>query len=185
MTAPGAGGRRPSMMETVQTTDGFLRHAGRDFLIVLYTAFRSLKLYPIENTQVQKALDDLAATTKQLLDVERELEIRLQGEFLFVNSTRPRLDLDNSASFSHILNVFQQCGIGAVRLDEGADRRQLQIFVSLLLSYAAKEGNPNKLFELSQKLCDAGVSPVSGEPPPEAEKDAQGDERPRRGAHRT
>src|SRR2546422_1225541 len=63
MTAPG--GKRPSMMETVQTTDGFLRHAGRDFLIVLYTAFRSLKLYPIENAQVQKALDDLAGTTKQ------------------------------------------------------------------------------------------------------------------------
>src|ERR1051326_7864679 len=79
MTAPDSG-KRPSMMETVQTTDGFLRHAGRDFLIVLYTAFRSLKLYPIENTQVQKALDDLAATTKQLLDVERELEIRMQGE---------------------------------------------------------------------------------------------------------
>ena len=33
MTAPG--GKRPSMMETVQTTDGFLRHAGRDFLVVL------------------------------------------------------------------------------------------------------------------------------------------------------
>ena len=150
MTAPagGAGSKRPSMMETVQTTDGFLRHAGRDFLIVLYTAFRSLKLYPIENTQVQKALDDLAATTKQLLDVERELEIRLQGEFIFVNSTRLRLYLDIYASFSHILNVFRQCGIGAVRVDEGVDRKQLQIFVSLLLSYAAKEANPNKLFEL-------------------------------------
>ena len=129
MTTPG--GRRPSMLETAQTTDGFLRHAGRDFLIVLYTAFRSLKLYPIENTQVQKALDDLAATTKHLLDVEKELEIRLQGEFIFVNSTRLRLDLDNYASFSHILNVLRQCGIGAVHLDEGVDRKQMQVFVSL------------------------------------------------------
>src|SRR6058998_3196893 len=162
MTAPG---KRPSMMETAQTTDGFLRHAGRDFLVVLYTSFRSLKLYPIENTQVQKALDDLAATTKQLLDVERELEVRIQGEFIFVNSTRLRLDLDNYASFSHILGVLQQCGIGAVRLDEGVDRKQLQVFVSLLLAYAAKEANPNKLFELSQKLSDGGVSHISVDPP--------------------
>src|SRR6267378_4646086 len=150
MTTPG--GRRPSMMETAQTTDGFLRHAGRDFLIVLYTAFRSLKLYPLENAQVQKALDDLTAATTHLLDVERELEVRLQGEFLFVNSTRLRLDLDNYASFSHILGQFRQCGVGAVRMDEGVDRKQLQIFVSLLLSYAAKEANPNKVFELGQKL---------------------------------
>src|SRR5437879_12924750 len=133
------------MLETVQTTDGFLRHAGREFLVVLYTAFRSLKLYPIENTQVQKALDDLAATTKHLLDVEKELEIRLQGEFIFVNATRLRLDLDNYASFSHILNVLQQCGIGAVRLDEGVDRQQLQVFVSLLLAYAAKRSEERRV----------------------------------------
>ena len=171
MTAPGD--KRPSMLETVQTTDGFLRHAGRDFLVVLYTAFRSLKLYPIENQQVQKALDDLAATTKQLLDVERELEVRLQGEFIFVNSTRLRLDLDNYASFSHILNVLQQCGIGAMRLDEGVDRKQLQVFVSLLLAYAAKEANPNKLFELSQKLSDGGVSHISVEPLLEVEEDVE------------
>src|SRR5436309_12803029 len=100
MTAPG--GKRPSMMETVQTTDGFLRHAGRAFLVVLYTSFRSLKLYPIENAQVQKALDDLAATTKHLLDVAKELELRLQGELLFVHSTHLRLDRDNYRSISHI-----------------------------------------------------------------------------------
>src|SRR5213076_2998728 len=142
------------MVETVQATDGFLRHAGREFLVVLYTAFRSLKLYPLENAQVQKALDDLAASTKQLLDVEKELELRLQGEFIFVNSTRLRLDLDNYASFSHILNVLGQSGIGAVRIDEGVERKQLQIFVSLLLSYAAREATPNKVFELGQKLSD-------------------------------
>src|SRR5438309_4021334 len=115
MTAPDGGAQRASMVETVQTTDGFLRHAGREFLVVLYTAFRYLKLYPLENDQVQKALDDLWATTKHLLEVEKELEVRLQGEFIFVNSTRLRLDLDNYASFSHILSVLHQCGIGAVR----------------------------------------------------------------------
>src|SRR3989441_12157103 len=146
----GGGPPRGSIAETVQTTDGFLRHAGRDFLVVLYTAFRSLKLYPLENAQVQKALDDLAASTKQLLDVEKELELRLQGEFIFVNSTRLRLDLDNYASFSHIMGVLRQCGIGAVRVGEGVERKQLQVFVSLLLSYAAKEANPNKVLEVVQ-----------------------------------
>src|SRR3979411_3293198 len=90
---PAARPPRGSIAETVQTTDGFLRHAGRDFLVVLYTAVRSLKLYPIENAQVQKALDDLTATTKHLLDVEKEIELRLQGEFIFVNSTRIQLGI--------------------------------------------------------------------------------------------
>jgi HD-GYP domain-containing protein (c-di-GMP phosphodiesterase class II) len=176
---------RGSIVDTVQTTDGFLRHAGREFLVVLYTAFRSLKLYPLENAQVQKALDELAVATKHLLDVERELEVRLQGEFIFVNSTRLRLDLDNYASFSHILGLFRQSGIGAVRVDEGVDRRQLQIFVSLLLSYAAKEANPNKVFELGQKLSDAGVSHVSVEPPLDTDEDLEDAERQKEAAKRT
>jgi HD-GYP domain-containing protein (c-di-GMP phosphodiesterase class II) len=178
--------RRPSSIaDTVQTTDGFLRHAGRDFLVVLYTAFRSLKLYPIENAQVQKALDDLTAQTKHLLDVEHELEVRLQGEFIFVNSTRLRLDLDNYASFSHILGVLRQCGVGAVRIDEGVDRKQLQIFVSLLLSYAAKEAHPNKVFELSQKLQDGGVGFISVDAPLETEEDLEEEERQKEAAKRT
>jgi len=176
---------RASIADTVQTTDGFLRHAGRDFLVVLYTAFRSLKLYPVENAQVQKALDDLAQTTKHLLDVEKELELRLQGEFIFVNSTRLRLDLDNYASFSHILGVLHQCGVGAVRIDEGVERKQLQIFVSMLLSYAAREATPNKVFELGQKLSDSGVTHIGVEPPLETDEEAEDEERQKEAAKRT
>jgi len=177
--------RRSGLVETVQTTDGFLRLAGRDFLVVLYTAFRSLKLYPIENAQVQRALDDLVSSTKQLLDVEREIELRLQGEFIFVNSTRLRLDLDNYASFSHILGVLRQCGIGAVRVDEGVDRGQLQAFVSLLLVYAAKEATPEKVHELGKKLADGGVTYISVEPPVETEENVEDVERQKEAAKRT
>jgi HD-GYP domain-containing protein (c-di-GMP phosphodiesterase class II) len=185
VTDPERRARRSTIEETVQTTDGFVRHAGREFLVVLYTAVRSLKLYPLENTQVQRALDDLWATTKRLLDVERELEMRLQSEFIFVNSTRLRLDLDNYASFSHILSVFRQCGIGAVRIHEGVERKQLQQFVALLLSYSAKEVTPNKAEELAQTLAKSGVTHIGVEPPLETEEDVEDAERQKEAAKRT
>lgn len=178
-------GRRPSIAETVQTTDTFLRHAGREFLVVLYATLRSLKLYPIENAQVQKSLDDLAASARHLLDVERELEVRLQGEFIFVNSTRLRLDLDNYASFSHILSVFRQCGVGAVRIAEGVDRRQLAVFVSLLLSFAATEATPGKIHDLGQKMTEGGITRIVIEPPVETEENLEESERQKEAAKRT
>jgi len=177
--------RRATMSADTAANEAFLRHAGREFLVVLYTAFRSLKLYPIENAQVQKALDELVASTTQLLNVENELEVRLQGEFIFVNSTRLRLDLDNYASFSHILGVFRQSGIGAVRVLPGADRKQLQIFVSLLLAYAARDADPNKVFELGQKLDESGVSAIDVEPPLETDDDAEIVEQQKEAAKRT
>ena len=42
--------------------EGFLRHAGRLFLGNLYAALRSLKLYPVENAAVQRALDEPTPT---------------------------------------------------------------------------------------------------------------------------
>ena len=177
--------RRATMSADSAANDAFLRHAGREFLVVLYTAFRSLKLYPIENAQVQKALDELVTSTTQLLNVENELEVRLQGEFIFVNSTRLRLDLDNYASFSHILGVFRQCGIGLVRVIPGADRKQLQIFVSLLLAFAARDADPNKVFELGGKLDEAGVTAIDVEPPLETDDDAENVEVQKEAAKRT
>src|SRR5439155_920273 len=101
------------------------------------------------------------------------------------NSTRLRLDLDNYASFSHILGVLRQSGIGAVRIDEGVERKQLQIFVSLLLSYAAKDVTATKVFELAQKLSDAGVTHIGVEPPLETDEDVEDEERQKEAAKRT
>ena len=53
--------------------EGFLRHGGRGLLLTFYAALRSLKLYPLENATVQKALDDLLAATQHLLAEEVEM----------------------------------------------------------------------------------------------------------------
>ena len=68
MTEP----RRPSVVDSIQTSDSFIRGAGREFLVTLYTAMRSLKIYPLENPVVQKALDDLSASVSGILDREQE-----------------------------------------------------------------------------------------------------------------
>lgn len=54
-------------MSDQQDVDARLRQAGRGFLLQLYAALRSLKLYPVENATVQHALDDLHATVTDLL----------------------------------------------------------------------------------------------------------------------
>jgi hypothetical protein len=60
MTGPDQRGNpRPSIADTMQGTERLVRQAGRDFIVAFYTALRSLKLYPLENSQVQRSLDDL------------------------------------------------------------------------------------------------------------------------------
>ncbi|MGD2135120.1 MAG: hypothetical protein PVF27_03125, partial [Gemmatimonadales bacterium] len=158
---------RPSIADTMQSTEGVLRQAGRDFLLDLYATLRNLKMYPVENEQVQRSLDELSGSANALLGIEQELEVRVQGEFIFVNGTRLRLSLDNFASFSHILSTLRHSGIGTVQVDENVERKEWQIFVSLLLTFAARDASPNKLSELQGKMQQGGITRIHVEAPPE------------------
>jgi HD-GYP domain-containing protein (c-di-GMP phosphodiesterase class II) len=137
--------------------DARLRQAGRGLLLELYAALRSLKLYPVENATVQKALYDLEASAERLSQAEGDIEVRLAGDFIFVNSTRLRLELDNYASFSHILTTFRAFEIGTLRVHKGTNRREWQIFLSLLLSLSGRGSTDDLLVELQRRMSDGGV----------------------------
>jgi HD-GYP domain-containing protein (c-di-GMP phosphodiesterase class II) len=160
---------RQSSVGSLQTSDAYLRVAGREFLGSLYTAMRSLKLYPLENPVVQAALDDLVGTGDSILQKEQEVEVRVTGEFIFVNSTRLRLDLDNYASFSHVLSVLKGVGIGLVRAESGVDRREWTSFLSLLLASAARDATTNRFMELTGRMSEANVTHIHVDQPIEAE----------------
>jgi HD-GYP domain-containing protein (c-di-GMP phosphodiesterase class II) len=153
--------------------EGQLRHGGRALLLAIYTALRSLKLYPVENATVQKALDDLETAARALLAVESDLELRLAGDFIFVNATRLRLELDNYASFSHILVVLRAFDIGALRIHSTVNRREWQILLSLLLSLSER-GQPEERFEeLFARLDGAQVQGLEIEHATQHDPDAE------------
>src|SRR4029078_1728061 len=95
-------------------SESAIRKAGRQLIFAFYGALRAVKLYPVENAAVQKALADLTTQSRELIASERELEIRMTGEFIFINQTRLRLALDNFGSFSHLLSLFRASGVGSV-----------------------------------------------------------------------
>ena len=150
-------GRLPSTADATAGSDADLRQRGRAFLVAFYAALKNLKLYPVENDQVQKSLDELIRTAADIIEREGELEVRIAGQLIFVNSTRLRLDLYNYASFSYVLNTFKQAEVGVVHAAPGVARREWQVFVSLVLSFASRDSTPNKLSELREKIALGGI----------------------------
>jgi HD-GYP domain-containing protein (c-di-GMP phosphodiesterase class II) len=168
--------------------DAFLRTAGRTFLLAMYAAFRSLKLYPIENATAQKSLDDLQAAALAILASSNEIELRLSGDFIFVNGTRLRLELDNYASFSNLLQILTASGVGELKVATGVERREWQILLGVLLGVSAKagEGDPHdRLVDLRDRLAVANVTHLDLAPPLESEDKVAEAERAREQAKRT
>ena len=153
--------------------DSYVRQKGRAFIIALYSALRALKLYPAGHATVKKSLDDLAVVSQEFIGSEGELELKVTGEFIFVNGTRLRLDLDNYASFSHVLSVFRVCGIGELHAADTATAKDWQVF--LANTQTPSDAQPNeRLYDILEKMESAGVTSITlAEPPEESGEDRE------------
>jgi HD-GYP domain-containing protein (c-di-GMP phosphodiesterase class II) len=165
-------------------SESFVRRAGRQLIVSIYGAMRVIRLYPPENEAVKNALTDLVGAAKSLMDEDHEIELRTSGEFIFVNSTRLRLDLDNYASFSHLLSVLRKCGVGTVRMTTPAAQREWLVLLSQLMALS-QSGEDVTVHDVTEKLESAGVNQFELGPPPVTDDDSDFMKRAREAAKRT
>lgn len=117
---------------TVDSTAALQKY-GQALLASFYAALQALKLFPLENQTVQKAVDDLHRAARAVLEREGSVEVGLVGDFIFINDVRIRLDLSTYAAFSLISTSLARHAIGTVVIDEGIERSEWAPFLSLLL----------------------------------------------------
>ena len=164
MNRPSGPVRQSQMMRAAETrgtvlpergSDAYLRVGGRQLIILFSGAMRSLKLYPVTNAVVQTALADLASLVAEMAEAEGDVELRASGEFLFINGTRLRLDLDNYANFNALLSAFRMSGVGSIRMSGKAVARDWTV---LLSSLANAGGEPaDRYTQLGERLAQSGV----------------------------
>jgi HD-GYP domain-containing protein (c-di-GMP phosphodiesterase class II) len=139
-----------------------LQPLGRALVTKFYAAAQSLRIYPLENATVQKSLDELDRVARRLLEREGVLELRVVGDFLFLNDTRLRLHLSDYAAFSYVLVALSRHGIGRVEMGAGMARQDLAPFVSLLLQDG--EGDDDAFQKFRMRLANTGVAHIDVEP---------------------
>ncbi len=164
---------RRSIADSAASTEGLVRQAGKDFLVDFYTALRSLKLYPVENDQVQKSLDELDKAARVVSEIEGSLEVKISGDFLFVNGTRIRHDTESVTSFSEVIDTLRRCGVGSFGADESADRGDWQVFALTLVNSGVDEPDLDHLQTVREQLDAGGTSKIVIAPPMGAAEVAQ------------
>ena len=152
--------------------DAYIRRAGKGLILAFYAALRAIRMYPLENAAVVKSAEELASLASELLAHETELEIRVSGEFVFINTVRLRLDLDNYASFSHLLSVFSSSGVGSVHLRTAPAVKEWSSFLALLLVHS-NDPPAHRFQQLTGKLAQQQLQLVFdvGEPLQQAADD--------------
>ena len=155
---------------------GNVQRSGRSLIFALHGALRAIKLYPMENATVQKALAEVTAQARDVLSFEQALEIRVAGEVIYVNATRLRLDLENFASFSHLLTLFRAAKVGAIRVLPEVDQKEWALFLAELQA-PTKPDDPFQ--DLLVRLANAGVLSIGIEMPVDHDGGGGGDTKER------
>ena len=135
-------------------------HAQRDarrFVVALHGAVRAVRLYPVENAAVQKAIHELGAATDFMIRLEGECSFRRVGDYLFLNDARLRLTLDNYAAVTYVLALLRDAGIGGVRVAASADSRAWVVLLALLQSPPLEYPESERRIQLGERLLQAGV----------------------------
>jgi HD-GYP domain-containing protein (c-di-GMP phosphodiesterase class II) len=161
-----------------------LRRGGRNFMVAFYGALRAIKLYPLEHTAVQKTLAELSQVAEELRAEEGELEFRVSGEFIFLNSTRLRLDLSNYATFGHILTLCKLAGVGAIHVGTNGTARDWTFLLSLL-GGETKVGPADRFKEIQSRLKEAKIETFQIDAPTETATDREFNEESKAAANRT
>jgi len=160
--------RNTQALAAVGLGEGAVRRIGRTWVTSFYVALRNLKMYPLENAVVQKGLEDLTKLSAELIDGDGECEFRLAGEFLFLNATRMKLDLDNYTSFSFLLNRCRDAGVGQIRFVDRPTVRDWTVLLSFLINPQGKTAG-ERFDLLNKRLAETNVSVFDIAPPPESD----------------
>ena len=71
--------------------------------------------------------------------------------------------IEADAPLSKAVSLIEQNGVGVLSVDEKIERREWQVFVSLLLAGTSREPSPERLSELYQKMLQGGVHHITVE----------------------
>ncbi len=142
---------------------------GRKLLGAFYGALTALKLYPVENETVQHAVTELHKLVSGIAEADGTAEVRVVGDFFFLNETRLRLDLSNFATFGSFASALSDHGIGAVEIRRGIRRSEWVPFLSILLRPPVAE---NPFGGFLERFSGAPVEHIEPRPASEVEEPA-------------
>src|SRR5690606_10485670 len=105
---------------------------------------------------------EMHKVVRKLLEREGIFELRLVGDFLFINDARLRLDLSDYAAFSYVIGALDRHGIGRIEFGPAVTQRDLAPFMSLLLG--DDDGTEAAYERFQQRFAASGTANISIDP---------------------
>jgi len=141
------------------------QRTARAFVVALHGAVRAVRLYPIENSAVQKTIAELVNAAERVELTDGQCRLRRVGDYLFVNEMRLRLTLDNYAAVAYVLGLLREAGLGGVDVRAPTTPRAWVVLLAFLQSPPLEYPEAERLEQLAARVAQSGVACFEFYPP--------------------
>jgi hypothetical protein len=132
-------------------------------LLALYNATRALRLYPLENEAVRRALSEVEEAAARVFEKEGGISIWVAGKYLFLNDLQVKLDLSDYATLSALREALRTHSIGRIDIQPRITSEEWVAFLSALATEPLAGQPPLEAFR--SKLDSGGVRRLQVGPP--------------------
>ena len=139
-------------------SEQLVQREARATVTAFHAAVRAIRLYPLENSAVQKTLVELSTAVERVLQAEGACELRRVGDYVFVNDARIRLGLDNYAAVTYVLALLREAGVGGVRVSALPASREWVVLATQLLAPPVNVPEEDRCAVVEQHLAQSAVT---------------------------
>ena len=130
------------------------------FLSALYAVLRSIRTRGVGTASTRAALDRLRASFDSMLDSESRLHIRIVRGTLFVNQEALTSDVENFVYYAYVLDTLAGAGLGLVTFTGVPARRDLEVFLGLVVRLSDPERDPGRIVKLRRAMQSQAVRDI-------------------------
>lgn len=131
---------------------------GKELVNQFHILMRTGQIHDPSNVAVDTAVDNVVKTLRDLGRWKDEVYLRLQGDSLFLDELKLKMDIDGFLSLTSILDVFRQLQIGGVIFKHTVKPLEIKKFVYILVQTDPSTSTPyNRLLE---KMKASGISEI-------------------------
>lgn len=148
------------------------------FVTSFYVAIKNARIFASDNYVAVQSVRGLLASTRNILETDGMLVLRVVHNYLVLNDNRVKADLAMMTCYSFLLDELQRLKIGSISFESDLEEGDLGRFVYLMAGFEAETQDPFQ--EFSSRLLTSGVRSITVDKEVEVEEEPVSEDIPER-----
>jgi putative nucleotidyltransferase with HDIG domain len=140
----------------------------RTLINQLHILLRTSQIHDIGNIALERPVTNLIGALEGIFKAAPEFVLKLRGEYLYIDDTRIRYDIDDMVGYEYVSRIMKEKKIGSLTFQRPISKEDLKKSVYTLTSFIPP-GPEGAEDELNSKLRENGVNSIWAGPIDELE----------------